>query len=72
MEKLAVTQREQEVSEERRAAAALAQRDAREAQLQWEQEERRAALLQSIAEHREVTVSQSVVHGALQKQLHFP
>lgn len=70
MEKLAFTQREQEVSEEQRVAAAVAQRDAREAQLQWEEEERRAALLQSIAEHRDLTVSQSVVDAALQAGIH--
>lgn len=57
MDKLTVTQREQEVSEEQRVALAVAQRDAREAQLQWEEEERRAALLQSIAEHRQLTVT---------------
>lgn len=69
MEKLAVTQREQEVSEEQRVAAAVAQQDAREAQLRWEEEERRATLLQSIAEHREVTVNGSVVDGALEAPL---
>lgn len=57
MDKLTVTQREQEVSEEQRVALAVAQRDAREAQLQWEEEERTAALLQSIAEHRQLTVT---------------
>lgn len=65
MEKLAIAQREQEVDEEQRVAAAVAQRDAREAQLQWEEEERRATLLQSIAEHRERTVRASAVHAAL-------
>lgn len=64
MEKLALSQQEQEVSEEQRVAAAVAQRDAREAQLQWEEEERRAALLQSIAEHRKLTVTTSVADGA--------
>ncbi|XP_075896319.1 cilia- and flagella- associated protein 210 [Nelusetta ayraudi] len=54
-DKLTVTQREQEGNEEQRMAVAVAQRDAREAQLQWEEEERKAALLQSIAKHRELT-----------------
>lgn len=57
MDKLTLTQREQGVNEEQRIAVAVAQRDAREAQLQWEEEERKAALLQSIAEYRELTVN---------------
>lgn len=65
MEKLAVSQRQREVSEEQRVAAAVAQRDAQESQLQWEEQERRAALLQSIAEHRELSVRGSVVDAAL-------
>lgn len=64
-DKLTVTQREQEGNEEQRIAMAVAQRDAREAQLQWEEEERKAALLQSIAKHRELTVTESVVEGVL-------
>lgn len=64
-DKLTVTQREQEGNEEQRIAVAVAQRDAREAQLQWEEEERKAALLQSIAKHRELTVTKSVVEGVL-------
>lgn len=64
-DKLTVTQREQEGNEEQRIAVAVAQRDAREAQLQWEEEERKAALLQSIAKHRELTVTESVVEGVL-------
>lgn len=64
-DKLTVTQREQEGNEEQRIAVAVAQRDAREAQLQWEEEERKAALLQSIARHRELTVTESVVEGVL-------
>lgn len=68
-DKLTVTQREQEDNEEQRIAVAVAQRDAREAQLQWEEEERKAALLQSIAKHRELTVNKSVVEGALQAVL---
>lgn len=64
-DKLTVTQREQEGNEEQRMAVAVAQRDAREAQLQWEEEERKAALLQSIAKHRELTVTESVVEGVL-------
>lgn len=71
MEKLALTQQGQEVSEEQKVAAAVAQRDAREAQLQWEEEERRAALLQSIAEHRELTVTQSFGDGAPEAELHI-
>lgn len=64
-DKLTVTQREQEGNEEQRIAVAVAQRDAREAQLQWEEGERKAALLQSIAKHRELTVTESVVEGVL-------
>lgn len=64
-DKLTVTQREQEGNEEQRIAVAVAQRDAREAQLQWEEEERKATLLQSIAKHRELMVTESVVEGVL-------
>lgn len=64
-DKLTVTQREQEGNEEQRITVAVAQRDAREAQLQWEEEERKATLLQSIAKHRELMVTESVVEGVL-------
>lgn len=64
-DKLTVTQRQQEGNEEQRIAVAVAQRDAREAQLQWEGQERKATLLQSIAKHRELMVTESVVEGVL-------
>lgn len=64
-DKLTVTQRQQEGNEEQRIAVAVAQRDAREAQLQWEEQERKATLLQSIAKHRELMVTESVVEGVL-------
>lgn len=57
MDKLTVTQQEQKVSEEQRIALAVAEQEARQAQLQWEEEERKASMLQSIAEHRELMVT---------------
>lgn len=57
MNKLTVEQREQTVSEEQRIAKALAERDAKQALQQLEEEERRAAMLNSIAAHREFMVN---------------
>lgn len=57
MNKLTVTQQEQAVSEEQRIAKAVAERDAKQAQQQWEEAERKAAMLKSIAAHREFMVT---------------
>lgn len=57
MNKLTVEQREQTVSEEQRTAKAVAERDAKQALQQLEEEEKRVAMLKSIAVHREFMVT---------------
>lgn len=58
MNKLTVTQQEQSVSDEQRIAKAVAEREAKQAQQQWEEEEKRATMLKSIAAHRDFMVTQ--------------
>lgn len=58
MHKLIVKQQEQTVSEEQRIAKAVMERDAKQAQQQLVEKEKRAKMLKSIAEHREVMVTQ--------------
>lgn len=53
LEKLVATQQEQADDEELRIAKAVRERNAREAQLQGQEEERKAAMLDSIVAHRE-------------------
>lgn len=57
MNKLTVKQREETVSEEHRIAKAVAERDAKQALQQLEEDEKRAAMLKSIAAHREFMVT---------------
>lgn len=57
MNKLSASRQEQTVSEEQRIAKAVAERDAKLAQQQWEEEEKKAAMMKSIAEHRELMVT---------------
>ncbi|XP_073329634.1 cilia- and flagella- associated protein 210 [Pagrus major] len=54
MNKLTVTQQQQTVNEDQRIAKAVAERDAKQAQQQWEEEEKKAAMLKSITAHREM------------------
>ncbi|KAM4559053.1 cilia- and flagella- associated protein 210 isoform 2-T2 [Odontesthes bonariensis] len=51
--KLTATQQEQAASEEQGIAKAVAERDAKQAMLQLEEEEKKAAMLKSIAAHRD-------------------
>ncbi|XP_072300516.1 cilia- and flagella- associated protein 210 [Eucyclogobius newberryi] len=53
LEKIVNTQQEQAENEELKIARAIAEREAREAQLKFEEDERKAAMLESIAVHRE-------------------
>lgn len=57
LEKLVATQQEQADDEELRIAKAVRERNAREAQLQGQEEERKAAMLDSIVAHRESLVT---------------
>lgn len=58
MNKLAATQQEQATNDEQRIAKALAEWDARQAQLQLEEERKKSDMLKSIAAHRELLVIQ--------------
>uniref|UniRef100_A0A096LY36 Cilia and flagella associated protein 210 n=1 Tax=Poecilia formosa TaxID=48698 RepID=A0A096LY36_POEFO len=54
LNKLTATQQEQATNEEQRIAKALAEWDARQAQLQLEEERKKSEMLKSIAAHREL------------------
>ncbi|XP_032422747.1 coiled-coil domain-containing protein 173 isoform X2 [Xiphophorus hellerii] len=54
LNKLAATQQEQATNDEQRIAKALAEWDARQAQLQLEEERKKSDMLKSIAAHREL------------------
>uniref|UniRef100_A0A672YK07 Coiled-coil domain containing 173 n=2 Tax=Sphaeramia orbicularis TaxID=375764 RepID=A0A672YK07_9TELE len=55
IDKLTVTQQQQTESDEQRIARAVAEREAKEAELHRDKEEQRAAMLASIMAHRETT-----------------
>lgn len=57
MQKLAVQKQEDISNEEEIIAKAVAEREAKQARVQREEEERRAAMLDSIAAHRESKVN---------------
>ena len=57
MNKLTVTRQQQADDEEQRIAKAVAERDAKHAQRQWEDEEKKAVMLKSITAHREKMVT---------------
>ena len=59
MNKLTITQQEKVDTEEQRIAAAVAERDAKQAQQLREEEEKKAAMLEAITAHRELMVSRS-------------
>jgi len=67
LSKLTATQQEQTASEEQRIAKAVAERDAKQAQLQLEEEERKAAMSKSIAAHRDFMVTVHYILPALYK-----
>ncbi|KAM4731502.1 LOW QUALITY PROTEIN: cilia- and flagella- associated protein 210 [Anableps anableps] len=54
LNKLTATQQEQAINEEQRIAKALAEWEARQAQLQLEEERKKSEMLKSIAAHREL------------------
>lgn len=56
-DKLTVVQQEKIDDEEQRIAKAVAERDAKEAQQLWKEEEEKAAMLKSIIAHRELLVT---------------
>lgn len=56
-DKLTVVQQEKIDDEEQRIAKAVAERDAKEAEQLWKEEEEKAAMLKSIIAHRELLVN---------------
>lgn len=67
LNKLTATQQEQASNEEQRIARALAEWDARQAQLQLEEERKKSEMLKSIAAHRELLVTFTVQFIMLNK-----
>ncbi|XP_045909561.1 coiled-coil domain-containing protein 173 [Micropterus dolomieu] len=68
MNKLTVKQQEQTVSEEQNIARAVAERDAKQAQQQWEEEMKRATMLKSIVAHREFLRQEKEQRDKMAKQ----
>lgn len=58
MNKLIVEKEDKSASEEQRIATAVAEREARQAQQRWEEEEKKMATMKSIATQRELMVTQ--------------
>ena len=60
IDKLTVTKQEQVVNEEELIAKAVAEREAKQAQKQKEEDDTKAAMLKSITAHRELMVNYSI------------
>ncbi|TKS67235.1 Coiled-coil domain-containing protein 173 [Collichthys lucidus] len=67
-DKLTVAQQEKIDDEEQRIARAVAERDAKEAQKLWKEEEEKAAMLESIIAHRELLRQEKEQKDEMEKQ----